>query len=202
MWRNWQPENWGTQGEVFVFFLHTSTDPSAKISLMIQLLISQMKELGVIVYNCSCLVLDLQRIFALYSSLRYKNKIPPSWSKRLYGVYDTQNKLTLQLNETKSEAFVSVSSEMSSRVSGDGGKRRNLLNPQDLWKTWNSEKITIFLKNSGFYDMQFARTEDAAGFYLSIIQFLFLCDVQPFSTHVQKMIQRPFKLNSFIYTNG
>lgn len=69
-----------------------------------------MKELGVIVYNCSCLVLDLQRIFALYSSLQYKNKVPPSWSKRLYGVYDTQNKLMLQLNETKSEVFVSVSS--------------------------------------------------------------------------------------------
>lgn len=80
-----------------------------------------MKELGVIVYNCSCLVLDLQRIFALYSSLKYKNKIPPSWFKRLYGVYDTQNKLTLQLNETKSEAFVSVSSEMSC---GEGGKGR------------------------------------------------------------------------------
>ncbi|KAJ7397055.1 inactive phospholipase D5 isoform X2 [Pitangus sulphuratus] len=71
-----------------------------------------MKELGVIVYNCSCLVLDLQRIFALYSSLRYKNKVPPSWSKRLYGVYDTQNKLTLQLNETKSEAFVSNSPKL------------------------------------------------------------------------------------------
>ncbi|RMC12569.1 hypothetical protein DUI87_10089 [Hirundo rustica rustica] len=74
--------------------------------------LGQMKELGVIVYNCSCLVLDLQRIFALYSSLRYKNKIPPSWSKRLYGVYDTQNKLTLQLNETKSEAFVSNSPKL------------------------------------------------------------------------------------------
>ncbi|XP_068011475.1 inactive phospholipase D5 isoform X2 [Melanerpes formicivorus] len=74
--------------------------------------LGQMKELGVIVYNCSCLVLDLQRIFALYSSLRYKNKIPPSWSKRLYGVYDTQNKLTLQLNETKSEAYVSNSPKL------------------------------------------------------------------------------------------
>ncbi|OXB66787.1 hypothetical protein ASZ78_015127 [Callipepla squamata] len=74
--------------------------------------LGQMKELGVIVYNCSCLVLDLQRIFALYSSLKYKNKIPPSWSKRLYGVYDTQNKLTLQLNETKSEAFVSNSPKL------------------------------------------------------------------------------------------
>nr|XP_025958415.1 inactive phospholipase D5 isoform X2 [Dromaius novaehollandiae] len=74
--------------------------------------LGQMKELGIIVYNCSCLVLDLQRIFALYSSLKYKNKIPPSWSKRLYGVYDTQNKLTLQLNETKSEAFVSNSPKL------------------------------------------------------------------------------------------
>ncbi|NXD12966.1 PLD5 phospholipase, partial [Nothocercus nigrocapillus] len=74
--------------------------------------LGQMKELGIIVYNCSCLVLDLQRIFALYSSLKYKNKIPPSWSKRLYGVYDTQNKLTLRLNETKSEAFVSNSPKL------------------------------------------------------------------------------------------
>nr|XP_014435086.1 inactive phospholipase D5 isoform X2 [Pelodiscus sinensis] len=74
--------------------------------------LGQMKELGVIVYNCSCLVLDLQRIFALYSSLKYKNKVPPSWSKRLYGVYDTQHKLMLQLNETKSELFVSNSPKL------------------------------------------------------------------------------------------
>lgn len=164
---------------------------------MIQLLISQMKELGVIVYNCSCLVLDLQRIFALYSSLRYKNKIPPSWSKRLYGVYDTQNKLTLQLNETKSEAFVSVSSEMSSRVGGEG---KNLLNPQDIGRLGNLTNRFFFFY-SYFCDMQFARTEDAAGFHLSIIQFPFFCNVQHFSTHVQKTIQRPFKSDSFTYSN-
>lgn len=97
-----------------------------------------MKELGVIVYNCSCLVLDLQRIFALYSSLKYKNKIPPSWSKRLYGVYDTQNKLTLQLNETKSEAFVSVSSEMNCR---EGGKGRGLLNSCILQHLFTETKV-------------------------------------------------------------
>lgn len=68
-----------------------------------------MKELGVIFYNCSCLVLDLQRIFALYSSLKFKNRVPQTWSKRLYGVYDNEKKLQLQLNETKSQAFVSVS---------------------------------------------------------------------------------------------
>lgn len=77
--------------------------------LVIHTLISQMKELGIIVYNCSCLVLDLQRIFALYSSLKSKSKVPPTWSKRLYAVYGTKNKLLLKLNETKSEIFVSVS---------------------------------------------------------------------------------------------
>lgn len=76
---------------------------------MLSTLISQMKELGVIFYNCSCLVLDLQRIFALYSSLKFKNRVPLTWSKRLYGVYDNEKKLQLQLNETKSQAFVSVS---------------------------------------------------------------------------------------------
>lgn len=105
-----------------------------------------MKELGVIVYNCSCLVLDLQRIFALYSSLKYKNKIPPSWSKRLYGVYDTQNKLTLQLNETKSEAFVSVSSDMNCR---GGGRGRILFISSDFWKTRNI--TSAYSPNSLFY---------------------------------------------------
>jgi hypothetical protein len=76
---------------------------------MLSILISQMKELGVIFYNCSCLVLDLQRIFALYSSLKFKSRVPQTWSKRLYGVYDNEKKLQLQLNETKSQAFVSVS---------------------------------------------------------------------------------------------
>lgn len=76
---------------------------------MLSLLTPQMKELGVVFYNCSCLVLDLQRIFALYSSLKFKNRVPQTWSKRLYGVYDNEKKLQLQLNETKSQAFVSVS---------------------------------------------------------------------------------------------
>uniref|UniRef100_A0A8D2J7G6 Phospholipase D family member 5 n=1 Tax=Varanus komodoensis TaxID=61221 RepID=A0A8D2J7G6_VARKO len=74
--------------------------------------LGQMKELGVIVYNCSCLVLDLQRTFALYSSLKSKSKVPPVWSKRLYAVYGTENKLILKLNETKSQVFVSNSPKL------------------------------------------------------------------------------------------
>jgi hypothetical protein len=91
-----------------IFFSENSTIRSTQ-QLMLSILISQMKELGVIFYNCSCLVLDLQRIFALYSSLKFKSRVPQTWSKRLYGVYDNEKKLQLQLNETKSQAFVSVS---------------------------------------------------------------------------------------------
>ncbi|XP_061482384.1 inactive phospholipase D5 [Rhineura floridana] len=74
--------------------------------------LGQMKELGVIVYNCSCLVLDLQKVFALYSSLKSKSRVPPVWSKRLYAAYDVENKLALELNETKSEVFVSNSPKL------------------------------------------------------------------------------------------
>ncbi|KAJ6664675.1 hypothetical protein lerEdw1_006248 [Lerista edwardsae] len=74
--------------------------------------LGQMKELGIIVYNCSCLVVDLQRIFALYSSLKFKSKVPPTWSKRLYAVYDDKNNLTLKLNETQFQVFVSNSPKL------------------------------------------------------------------------------------------
>lgn len=94
-----------------LFFSETSQQ--MHMALMLSILISQMKELGVIFYNCSCLVLDLQRIFALYSSLKFKSRVPQTWSKRLYGVYDNEKKLQLQLNETKSQAFVSVSCSLS-----------------------------------------------------------------------------------------
>lgn len=94
---------------ILVHFFSLKLTPSDAMALMISILISQMKELGVIFYNCSCLVLDLQRIFALYSSLKFKSRVPQTWSKRLYGVYDNEKKLQLQLNETKSQAFVSVS---------------------------------------------------------------------------------------------
>ncbi|XP_069092660.1 inactive phospholipase D5 [Pleurodeles waltl] len=71
--------------------------------------LGQMKELGVILYNCSCLVLDLQRIFALYSSLKYKDNVPQTWSRRLYGLFGTETALKVQLNETEVNVFVSNS---------------------------------------------------------------------------------------------
>ncbi|KAM4695539.1 inactive phospholipase D5 [Discoglossus pictus] len=74
--------------------------------------LGQMKELGVILYNCSCLVLDLQRIFALYSSLKYKDSLPQSWSRRLYGLFGTESALKAQLNGTDVNIFVSNSPKL------------------------------------------------------------------------------------------
>uniref|UniRef100_A0A287D1U9 Phospholipase D family member 5 n=1 Tax=Ictidomys tridecemlineatus TaxID=43179 RepID=A0A287D1U9_ICTTR len=54
--------------------------------------LGQMKELGVIFYNCSCLVLDLQRIFALYSSLKFKSRVPQTWSKNSPKLFCPKNR--------------------------------------------------------------------------------------------------------------
>ncbi|XP_048865184.1 inactive phospholipase D5 isoform X1 [Brienomyrus brachyistius] len=70
---------------------------------------SKMKELGVVLYNCSCLALDLHRVFSLYSQLQYKDYLPSIWSKRLTALYNKEDVLKLQLNSTKAEAYVSSS---------------------------------------------------------------------------------------------
>ncbi|XP_036410338.1 inactive phospholipase D5 [Megalops cyprinoides] len=74
--------------------------------------LSKMKELGVIIYNCSCLVLDLDRIFSLYWQLEYKDYIPSIWSKRVTALYNKDNALSLLLNNTHARAFVSSSPDL------------------------------------------------------------------------------------------
>ncbi|XP_035461875.2 inactive phospholipase D5-like isoform X1 [Scophthalmus maximus] len=67
------------------------------------------KELGVLVYNCSCLALDLHRLFSLYWGLEYKDFIPSFWSKRLFALFNKNTPLELTLNSTKAQAFISSS---------------------------------------------------------------------------------------------
>uniref|UniRef100_W5NE72 Phospholipase D family member 5 n=1 Tax=Lepisosteus oculatus TaxID=7918 RepID=W5NE72_LEPOC len=71
--------------------------------------ISQTKELGVIIYNCSCLALDLHRIFTLYWQLNYKDFVPSMWSKRVFALYNKDRMLKVHLNDTKAEVFISSS---------------------------------------------------------------------------------------------
>ncbi|XP_069036074.1 inactive phospholipase D5 isoform X2 [Lepisosteus oculatus] len=71
--------------------------------------LTQTKELGVIIYNCSCLALDLHRIFTLYWQLNYKDFVPSMWSKRVFALYNKDRMLKVHLNDTKAEVFISSS---------------------------------------------------------------------------------------------
>lgn len=62
-----------------------------------------------LVYNCSCLALDLHKVFSLYWGLQYKDFIPSFWSKRLFAVSNRDTPLNLTINGTKALAYVSVS---------------------------------------------------------------------------------------------
>ncbi|XP_034537805.1 inactive phospholipase D5-like [Notolabrus celidotus] len=70
------------------------------------------KELGVMLYNCSCLALDLHRVFSLYWGLQYKDFIPSFWSKRLFALFNRDEPLELTLNSTKAQAYVSSSPDV------------------------------------------------------------------------------------------
>lgn len=77
----------------------------------------QLKELGIIVYECRCLAVDLHRIFNLYWQLEYKEFVPTIWSKRLSALYSKEEGFSFHLNGSEAKAYVSVS----------GGKKKNYL---------------------------------------------------------------------------
>ncbi|XP_051241952.1 inactive phospholipase D5 isoform X2 [Dicentrarchus labrax] len=74
--------------------------------------LSKRKELGVVVYNCSCLALDLHRVFSFYWQLHERDYIPSIWSKRVTALYGRHDALELQLNTTQATAYVSTSPEL------------------------------------------------------------------------------------------
>ncbi|XP_068074383.1 inactive phospholipase D5 isoform X1 [Danio rerio] len=74
--------------------------------------LSKLKELGIIVYDCSCLAMDLHRIFSFYWQLQYRDYIPSIWSKRVTAVYSRDEPLQLTLNNTDASAYVSTSPEL------------------------------------------------------------------------------------------
>ncbi|XP_051503432.1 inactive phospholipase D5-like [Myxocyprinus asiaticus] len=74
--------------------------------------LSLMKEFGIIIYDCSCLVLDLHRIFSLYWQLQYKEFVPSIWSKKLSALYNKGKHLHLHLNDTEAKAYFSSSPDV------------------------------------------------------------------------------------------
>ncbi|KAJ8001804.1 hypothetical protein DPEC_G00173230 [Dallia pectoralis] len=74
--------------------------------------LSKRKELGVIMYNCSCLALDLHRVFSFYWQLQHRDYIPSIWSKRVTALYGRDSPVTLHLNDTEVTAYVATSPEL------------------------------------------------------------------------------------------
>lgn len=101
-------------------FSHQNQNPVNTLTLTLQLvccitpscvLLSdtpQRKELGVVVFNCSCLALDLHRVFSFYWQLHERDYIPSIWSKRVTALYGRHDALELQLNASQATAYISV----------------------------------------------------------------------------------------------
>ncbi|XP_053124714.1 5'-3' exonuclease PLD3 [Hemicordylus capensis] len=70
--------------------------------------LTQVKELGVAVYNCSCLAQDLGKMFEAYWALGLPNAtIPSPWPDKYATPYNKQTPLALQLNGTDAGVYIS-----------------------------------------------------------------------------------------------
>lgn len=67
-----------------------------------------MKELGAVVYNCSCLAADLGKIFEAYWYLGDSQSIPSPWPTSFNTPYNKDTPLHLPLNNTPSNVYLSV----------------------------------------------------------------------------------------------
>lgn len=70
----------------------------------------QVKELGAVLYNCSCVASDLGRIFGTYRALGGPGTpLPAAWPSELAALSSLRRPLKLQLNGVPTQLFLSVS---------------------------------------------------------------------------------------------
>lgn len=74
----------------------------------------QVKELGAVLHNCSCLARDLLRIFATYRILGQEGaSIPAVWPSNLAAESSLDHPLKLQLDGANAEVYISVGCPLS-----------------------------------------------------------------------------------------
>lgn len=71
--------------------------------------LTQVKELGAVVYNCSCLAADLAKIFEAYWFLGESQSIPSPWPSSFSTLYNKDTPLQVPLNSTPSSVYLSSS---------------------------------------------------------------------------------------------
>ncbi|KAM8952289.1 5'-3' exonuclease PLD3 [Pelodytes ibericus] len=72
--------------------------------------LTQVKELGSAIYNCSCLAQDLEKIFEVYWALGIPNaSIPSPWPANYSTAYNKDTPMEVTLNNTVSHVYLSSS---------------------------------------------------------------------------------------------
>lgn len=72
--------------------------------------LTQVKELGIAIYNCSCLAHDLMKIFEVYWKLAVRDPyIPPEWPEPLHTSINKENPVSLLVNSSVLLAYISSS---------------------------------------------------------------------------------------------
>lgn len=69
----------------------------------------QVKELGAVVYNCSCLASDMSKIFDVYWYLGAPNStIPSTWPASLDTSINNKTTLQIKFNDSEASTYLSV----------------------------------------------------------------------------------------------
>ncbi|XP_070622339.1 5'-3' exonuclease PLD3-like isoform X2 [Erythrolamprus reginae] len=72
--------------------------------------LTQVKELGIALYNCSCLAQDLHRIFAMYRILGKEGaSLPTTWPRDLAAKSSLEEPRKIQLNGVDAQVYISSS---------------------------------------------------------------------------------------------
>ncbi|XP_026870283.1 5'-3' exonuclease PLD3 isoform X1 [Electrophorus electricus] len=71
--------------------------------------LTQVKELGAVVYNCSCLASDIGKIFEAYWFLAQSKTVPSPWPSQYTTLYNKDTPMQLLLNGTDSRVYLSSS---------------------------------------------------------------------------------------------
>ncbi|KAK7160860.1 hypothetical protein R3I93_008505 [Phoxinus phoxinus] len=71
--------------------------------------LTQVKELGAVVYDCSCLAEDLGKIFEAYWFLNQTKTVPAHWPSNYSTLYNKDTPMQLSLNGTDASVYLSSS---------------------------------------------------------------------------------------------
>lgn len=71
--------------------------------------LTQIKELGIVLYNCSCLARDLKKIFNAYWLLGETEKIPFHWPSKFDTLINKYHPALLNINDTFTKIYLSSS---------------------------------------------------------------------------------------------